>query len=155
MAQLPLPYNRGICVQCGGTTRVYKNQSRTLCQPCYRKTEEFRALDRARRQAKARGENTGRSMFADPKARAQHMHLMRKYGLSLLQKEAMIVMQGGCAICGREQPGMADRWAVDHDHLTGRVRGILCYDCNTAIGKLGDDPNTLEKAAAYLRKAGR
>nr|WP_120724971.1 endonuclease VII domain-containing protein [Streptomyces hundungensis] len=39
---------------------------------------------------------------------------------------------------------------VDHCHQTGRVRGVLCFNCNSAIGKLGDDPDTVRRAAAYL-----
>ncbi|MFG3348805.1 endonuclease VII domain-containing protein [Streptomyces sp. NPDC048018] len=39
---------------------------------------------------------------------------------------------------------------VDHRHGTGRVRGVLCFNCNSAIGKLGDDPDVLRRAIAYL-----
>jgi len=39
---------------------------------------------------------------------------------------------------------------VDHCHQTGRVRGVLCFNCNSAIGKLGDDPDAVRRAAAYL-----
>jgi hypothetical protein len=39
---------------------------------------------------------------------------------------------------------------VDHCHKTGRVRGVLCFNCNSAIGKLGDDPDAVRRAAAYL-----
>ncbi|MEU8956887.1 endonuclease VII domain-containing protein [Streptomyces sp. NPDC048518] len=39
---------------------------------------------------------------------------------------------------------------VDHCHETGKVRGVLCFNCNSAIGKLGDDPDTVRRAAAYL-----
>ncbi|MFE4591650.1 endonuclease domain-containing protein [Streptomyces laurentii] len=39
---------------------------------------------------------------------------------------------------------------VDHRHETGRVRGVLCFNCHSAIGKLGDDPDVLRRAIAYL-----
>ncbi|WP_354603289.1 endonuclease domain-containing protein [Streptomyces panacea] len=41
---------------------------------------------------------------------------------------------------------------MDHCHETGRVRGVLCFNCNSAIGKLGDDPDTLRRAIAYWRE---
>jgi hypothetical protein len=55
-----------------------------------------------------------------------------------------------CAICGRQPKPHGRRLAIDHDHTTGIVRGLLCYRCNTAIGLLGDDPNVAYRAARYL-----
>ncbi|MFE0039708.1 endonuclease VII domain-containing protein [Streptomyces sp. NPDC059013] len=52
---------------------------------------------------------------------------------------------GVCVICPSAPPAH-----VDHCHETGRVRGVLCFNCNSAIGKLGDDPDTVRRAAAYL-----
>lgn len=59
---------------------------------------------------------------------------------------------GCCAICGDHQSNQARSMAVDHCHETGRVRGLLCMKCNTGIGKLGDSPELLRKAIAYLEK---
>jgi hypothetical protein len=66
--------------------------------------------------------------------------------------------QGGkCAICeteitmARGRAGASNRACVDHDHETGRVRGILCPHCNSAIGFLKDDIELLRKALRYLR----
>lgn len=64
----------------------------------------------------------------------------------------MLAAQGGkCAICGGTNPG-GHRLAVDHDHTTGAVRGLLCHACNAGIGKLRDDPALLRVAADYLDK---
>jgi hypothetical protein len=73
--------------------------------------------------------------------------LRHKYGLSIEDYEAMYERQGGkCALCGHP-----DRLCVDHDHQTGRVRGLLCYLCNTALGRLvGDDPVRLDAIRDYL-----
>ncbi|MEU5809887.1 endonuclease VII domain-containing protein [Streptomyces sp. NPDC047718] len=58
----------------------------------------------------------------------------------------MIAAQGGvCVIC---QEGPAEH--VDHDHQTGRVRGVLCFACNSALGKLKDRPDVMRRAAAYV-----
>jgi len=75
-------------------------------------------------------------------------HLKRNYGLTLEAFDALLAFQGGgCAICGRTN---ADN--VDHDHETGRVRGILCFPCNVAIGLLQDDEERALSAAAYISR---
>jgi len=68
------------------------------------------------------------------------------------QYDAMLVAQGGgCAICGTKEPGRKKGvFAVDHDHITGKVRALLCTNCNIGIGNLGDDPVRLRTAADYL-----
>lgn len=77
-----------------------------------------------------------------------------KYGISPEEFDAMLAAQGGgCAICGTtEWMGNGKVPHVDHDHATGRIRGILCGNCNLGIGKLGDDPVRLRAAAAYLER---
>jgi len=78
---------------------------------------------------------------------------LRKYGLTVEAYNAMLAQQGGgCAICGGGPNSRGRRFAVDHCHGTGRVRGLLCSKCNTALGLLDDDPLRCEAAAAYLRK---
>lgn len=65
----------------------------------------------------------------------------------------LAAQNGGCAICSTTTPdGNARRFHVDHDHETGKIRGLLCHSCNTGIGKLRDDPDLLLSAVAYLRK---
>jgi recombination endonuclease VII len=76
--------------------------------------------------------------------------LKRNYGLSLEAWEALFNGQGRCcAICGKSDPGSKKGWSTDHDHETGRVRGILCMSCNTFIGLLGD---TYVKAKARVER---
>jgi hypothetical protein len=73
-------------------------------------------------------------------------HLKRKYGLTLEKFDALLASQGGvCPICGRPDPDN-----VDHDHVTGKVRGILCWNCNVAIGQFAADIDRFVAAAAYL-----
>jgi hypothetical protein len=60
--------------------------------------------------------------------------------------------EGCCAICGDDEPGgRHGTWHVDHNHVTGKNRKLLCHCCNTGLGSFKDDPERLEKAAAYLR----
>jgi len=74
--------------------------------------------------------------------------LKRRYGISPAEYDALLAKQGGaCAICRRRAKG---RLCVDHCHVTGMVRGLLCNECNGALGYLRDDQASLVAALAYL-----
>lgn len=63
----------------------------------------------------------------------------------------MLEAQGGmCAVC--VQPLSISKSHVDHDHGTGGVRGILCFNCNGGLGQFKDDPERLRRAAQYLER---
>lgn len=80
--------------------------------------------------------------------------MLTEYGISAAKYTQMLTIQnGGCAICQKE-PG-EKFLVVDHDHLMGTVRGLLCSKCNVAIGMLADDPDLLRRAAIYLEGAGK
>jgi len=77
---------------------------------------------------------------------------MRLYGLTLDEYDALVDQHDGvCAIC-REPPakGRGKRLVVDHDHQTGRIRGLLCALCNVAIGYLREDPQLFDRTKEYL-----
>lgn len=90
-----------------------------------------------------------------PHKKKEH-RLQSAYGLTTIQVEDMIAAQGGrCAICDRGEPRVVREFPViDHCHVTGRVRGILCSSCNGALGLLRDSPYLCERAIAYLRAHG-
>jgi hypothetical protein len=72
--------------------------------------------------------------------------LTRRYGITARERSALLVAQDGlCAIC-YERPAVT----VDHDHETGRVRGMLCKGCNVALGVLGDSPEALRRVLDYV-----
>ena len=78
------------------------------------------------------------------------LYYRREFGLTADDVDAMIAAQDGvCAIC-LVAPKRFASWHVDHDHETGRIRGMLCNRCNQAIGLLGEDPARLRAAAEYL-----
>jgi len=78
--------------------------------------------------------------------------LRRVYGITPEQLAEMIeAQQGRCAICGRGHSGPGTRLHIDHDHVSGRVRALLCSPCNTALGLLGDDLDRVQRLAEYLR----
>jgi hypothetical protein len=71
----------------------------------------------------------------------------RKYGIPREELQRMLdAQQGGCAICGT----VGKRLTVDHDHASGRVRGLLCESCNFGIGKFYDNADWLRRAAWYI-----
>lgn len=77
-------------------------------------------------------------------------HLKRRFGLTLEQYDEMLKSQGGgCALCKRPPPARS-ALHVDHDHETGRVRGLLCFTCNNALGDFEDDAVRLREAARYV-----
>ena len=76
----------------------------------------------------------------------RHYHLKARYGISAADAGEMLEAQGGlCAICG-DRPAAH----VDHDHLTGAVRALLCFTCNSGLGNFRDEPELLRLAADYL-----
>jgi hypothetical protein len=75
------------------------------------------------------------------------------YGIDKVEYERMLEEQGGkCALCGDAECQSGKRFAVDHCHETGVVRAILCYNCNTGLGKFRDDPEVLRKAAELVER---
>lgn len=82
---------------------------------------------------------------------AWRSRLSRAYGMTPEQYSELLRSQGGgCAICGACVDKTGRALAVDHCHETGKVRGILCGQCNTGVGNLGDNPSLLRRAAAYV-----
>lgn len=86
------------------------------------------------------------------KSRLRH-HVRVAYGLTLEQVEEMKREQEGlCAICSKECGHLFYRQGlqIDHDHISGRVRGLLCHNCNVGIGFLQESPAILKAAIRYL-----
>lgn len=122
------------CPSCGDTKPLdaYPRNKRSrdgrafYCKPCH---------NQKGRESRERHNGSTRSY-----------HLKARYGITAADAERMLEQQDGlCAIC-RERP--ADH--VDHDHLTGRVRALLCFNCNGGLGQFHDDPELLAAAVEYL-----
>lgn len=91
-------------------------------------------------------------------SRRRKYHLGRKYGLPIDQYNSLMELQNGCcAICKNPETKFNKRTngfmslCVDHCHITGKVRGLLCHNCNAGIGNLKDDIDRLYKAIDYLK----
>jgi hypothetical protein len=101
--------------------------------------------------------------YSENRARHRSHQLRYKFGITIEDYNRILDSQGGtCAICDRKnstrKKGTHNKQAipmalsVDHDHKTGKIRGLLCNGCNTCLGRFRDDPALFEKAIEYLKK---
>lgn len=108
----------------------------------------------AQREWRKRQPDYDKRRYQAVKVETRERHLVRKYGVSLADYDAMLEAQGGkCAIChttpNTQRYGV---FHVDHCHATGKVRGLLCRGCNNVLGVVGDDPAALQRAIEYLTR---
>jgi hypothetical protein len=86
------------------------------------------------------------------KSKSRDSRLQKTYNISTDDYLEMFNEQNGsCAICNIDYSFSRKVMHVDHDHLTKKVRNLLCNHCNLGLGQFRDDPNLLEKAAKYIR----
>jgi hypothetical protein len=167
------------CTRCGVTDRYPANG---VCRPCAiarQKTPKARAdrdrrravpESRERERANARRRNAGRwardaefrrksqegrrKREADPEKRRamREKARYRVFGLSPEEQRTMLAAQNDrCACCG----DVLNHWRkthLDHDHVTGEIRGFTCNYCNVAAAMVKDDPDRARKLAAYLER---
>lgn len=149
-------YTHKTCRDCGETKPLAdlclgsKNTMgrRALCRPCnakrlmkkyYENPEHYRAKTRQ-----------------NSKGHQRRWNLRRFFGMSLEDYDAMLAKQGGgCAICGSKTAnesgkGNSKYLHVDHCHASGKVRGLLCANCNNGIGRFKDEPARMRAAADYV-----
>ena len=152
------------CADCGSTFDV-ETKSGVLpqrCGPCRaarkRKTDaekalRWRTVNPERQREASRRHHEKRKLRPEWRAYKNQAEMVRKYGLTMADFDALLEAQGGvCAICKGDRNGPGARFHVDHCHNSNKIRGLLCGRCNTAIGLLQDDPTIAEAAAAYLRR---
>lgn len=90
-----------------------------------------------------------------------HRHLMSKFGVSPDIKMEMLSDQGGkCAACGSASHNSKNKkassdggWCIDHDHETGKIRGVLCWPCNVTLGHAKECPDRLRGLVEYIENA--
>lgn len=113
------------CAACGSTL-VERKPGRPVCGPCRKDPRERPGHEQKRR--------------------------LRKYGVTQEWYDSTLSAQGGrCAICLTAEPG-GKGWAIDHCHSGGGARGILCPNCNSAIGLLKEDTGVIRRAIDYLER---
>lgn len=131
----PILYEGRICGWCEGEIPATRPRDAIFCS---KKCKQWSGNERQRQRPESFGER-------------RDANLRIKFDLSREQYDALLAAQGGCcAICGTDKPGGRGAFCVDHDHETGRVRGLLCTCCNTGLGQFKDDPVRLRSAINYL-----
>lgn len=158
---------------------AYRNEKQRLYQIEYRKKiqDKSRAYSKAyyyankekahakhkvyREKHRERLLKMDRENYHKKRETVRAQQLMKKYGLTYEQHQEMFRAQGGaCSICGTlfdvafvgHAKGKSNKAHVDHDHVSGKVRGLLCTQCNTALGLFKDNSANLAKAIVYLEK---
>ena len=137
----------------------YVNNMRGQCKAC-KKVYSTKQYIEHREKLLARSNKYGiehreeRRAYA-VKYHAEHptknrVHDLVKYNMNLKDYDKLFAAQNGiCVICGNPPNGR--NLCVDHNHITGEVRGLLCRNCNSALGLFGDSLDILVTAAEYLR----
>lgn len=110
-------------------------------------------------QARESSRRSARKTYHEGGGQAQRRAYL--YGITDAEYTKLLIEQGGvCAVCRQPETrrmgpaGGTRPLAVDHDHETGEIRGLLCSRCNAALGFLNDDPALVEAALGYITKTG-
>lgn len=118
--------------------------------------KELNAKNRKTEKGKAAVKSAKQKKPEKYKGLERRSHLWLTYQITQENYDDMLCEQGGCcAICEREPETATPSKPVlyvDHDHKTEKIRGLLCQKCNSGIGFLNDDVNTLQHAIQYIQK---
>jgi hypothetical protein len=148
------------CEVCGETFQPYRDAQRTCRRQCYDRLPDRKAATAAvgRRVDVRERKNQARRVATNPDRRLINLRqAIRRYGITLEQYQEMLARQAGlCTLCGEppDPDGIkaSSRLHVDHDHVTGAVRELLCNRCNMGVGYFRDDPDLLHAAAEYIER---
>lgn len=140
--------NTRTCAHCGNSFKATNQAQKCCSRPCAgmlsRMNQRTKCIDCGSPELKS----TGPRCQSCAKDYQRRRSLSSSYGITLEEFNSMLDAEGHtCPICRNPKTEPV----VDHDHATGKVRGILCGSCNKAIGFLCDNPEIAEAAANYLR----
>jgi len=154
---------RYICRECKNSKARRGRASKRLLSPGDSKRRNYRGrVAREKKDCDACGRNlpissfiilrSGMSPICRDCRRVARLSSGKQSNGTYKLYESMYEKQGGiCRICGATQSeNLGNRFAIDHDHITGRIRGLLCFRCNVGIGFLRDDVFIMQKAIEYL-----
>lgn len=134
-----------------GKDKSSKDGKNRMCMSCVR----FKALKWVKENPEKRKAQRHR-VYIKGKRKAKDQYIRYHYGISIEEFENLFQKQNGvCSICGKpetskHQRGTLKTLSIDHSHRTGKVRGLLCYNCNRGIGHLQEDVLILKRAIDYL-----
>lgn len=161
LGSVPAEKRCSVCRQTKPASEFYRKKGRSdglfaYCKPCarvkvaaWRERQGPEGLSAKEKAWRARHNEARRRRRAADPAQAFAEQLRRNHRLTPEDYAVMDAAQGGrCAICGEKPSGL--RLHIDHDHATGRRRGLLCGSCNKGLGLFRDDPDRLLRAVWYL-----
>lgn len=125
---------------------------KSYCTPCVTAvSREWHVANHARKVAKV---DAWKANNPEKVTVTRQKRMLRNYGLTLEMYELLLLDQGGvCGICATSTPGgYGNRFHVDHDHATGKIRGLLCTRCNVGLGNFRHTQKFLLRAARYLKQ---
>ena len=122
--------------------KVYRTNTKELLQKYRKKYREEN-----REKIREYGRKYGRDVVKSKKK-----WLKTRFNITLEEYNDLLLKQDNkCAICGRDRSEFKNALSVDHDHVTGKIRSLLCLNCNTGLGFFRDKIEILEKAINYLK----
>jgi hypothetical protein len=143
---------RSRCKQCRKEDRIANREAISKRNKEYREKHRER-LNAYRRRWGAENREWIRNYDEAHRDEKKERQLLRNYGITLEQYKEMLIAQGGiCAFCGKTPEENGQNLTVDHCHETGKVRWLLCYLCNLAIGNFQENVEAMRKAADMLEK---
>lgn len=111
-----------------------------ICRRCEGKDKEFRKNRKVCRDCEREA------------SRKRSFKLIR--GITTEERDLILALQGyKCSCCGKKDPGSLKGWHADHSHSEGHIRGILCANCNIALGQVNDSVKHLQLLIEYLQRA--
>lgn len=149
-----------VCQGCGVSVVGSSGKRKYCTRKCgsRHRDKEIRAYHRAYHQENREKKNEASRQYRRERGREQNIQILAyKYGVTVEWYCTEIAKRDGlCDICGEAQApdyrGIVKALSVDHDHLTGQVRGFLCSHCNIALGAFKDNPESMRVAAAYIER---
>jgi hypothetical protein len=141
-------------LDCFNKKTSYKDGFDSICKKC---TSEHRKKLRISNSQKANEtEKLWKKNNPSKVKEKRRKQLLKQYGLTVADWDNILASQNGlCAICNKPETtiirGKVNRLSIDHCHITGKNRGLLCDKCNRALGLFQDDAERLNRAADYLR----
>ena len=151
-----------ICIDCNVEKHINEfNKYCRFCQKCgyirrkkylqqYTQTSEFK--EHSHKYQKEYRD--ARKHRPERKQKVREFHLKHEYNITLIEYDIMFKNQKGCCdICHKHQSEFKLPLYVDHDHKTDKVRGLLCKNCNMALGFMKDDPDIILEAYNYIKKS--
>jgi len=135
--------------------KIYRENNKEKIREYREKNKE--KIQKWREENKEKIRENQRKYYKNDKKKYREKRLKYLFGITLKEYDKMLKEQNSrCVICGTKKVGRNQynnrSLGVDHDHKTGKIRGLLCNNCNTTLGFLKDNPLILIKAVKYLQK---